>query len=115
MSIELAFQRCFEAVVAATSRSRRFRIFSRLFTRCTARFGRPIKKECSLWITGQISATLTSFSRTIDDYFETSKKELNAAKQEKAKDRIKAFKNELQDYRQQFDALKRSREEAVCS
>ena len=60
---------------------------------------------------GQISATLASFGRTIDDYSDTSKKELNNAKQEKAKDRIKAFRNELQDYRQRFDSIKRSRDE----
>jgi Golgi SNAP receptor complex protein 2 len=62
---------------------------------------------------GQISTTLTSFSRTIDDYSETSKKELNTAKQEKARDRIKTFKTELHDYRKQFEALKRDREESV--
>ena len=62
---------------------------------------------------GQISATIASFSRTLDDYSETSKKELNTAKQDKAKDRIKAFRTELQDYRQRFDSIKRTRNEAV--
>ncbi|MCJ1308299.1 protein transport protein bos1 [Agyrium rufum] len=64
---------------------------------------------------GQISATLTSFSRTIDDYYETSKKEFNTAKQEKARERIKTFRAELLDYRQTFERLKKDREETVSS
>ena len=62
---------------------------------------------------GQISATLTSFSRTLDDYSETSKKELNAAKQEKARERLKNFRAELLDYRQTFERLRKDREESV--
>lgn len=62
---------------------------------------------------GQISATIASFYRTLEDYSDTAKKELNSAKQEKARDRIKAFRAELQDYRQRFDTIKRSRDEAV--
>ena len=64
---------------------------------------------------GQISATLTSFSRTVDDYYETSKKELNAAKQEKARERVKNFRSEMMDYRQTFDRLKKDREDNVGS
>ena len=62
---------------------------------------------------GQISATLTSFSRTIDDYSETTKKELNPAKQEKARERIKNFRAEIADYRQRFESLRKEREETV--
>lgn len=65
-------------------------------------------------ITGQISASLTSFSRTIDDYSSLSKKELIPAKQEKAFERVKNFRTELADYRLQFDRLRKEREEAVC-
>ncbi|KAL9632689.1 MAG: hypothetical protein Q9164_005156 [Protoblastenia rupestris] len=61
---------------------------------------------------GQISASLTSLSRTIDDYAEMAKKELVTAKQEKAYERIKNFKSELADYRQTLDRLKKDREEA---
>lgn len=64
---------------------------------------------------GQISTTLTSFSRTIDDYSETAKKELNPAKQEKAWERIKNFRAEILEYRQRFDSLKSQREETVSS
>ncbi|MCJ1479143.1 protein transport protein bos1 [Lambiella insularis] len=60
---------------------------------------------------GQISATLTSFSRTIDDYSETAKKELNSVKQEKAWERIKNFRAEMLEYRQRFETLKGQREE----
>ncbi|KAL8657766.1 MAG: hypothetical protein Q9226_001582 [Calogaya cf. arnoldii] len=61
---------------------------------------------------GQISASLTSLSRTIDDYSETAKKELIPTKQEKAHDRIKTFRSELLDYRQTFDRLKKDREDS---
>ncbi|PGG98095.1 hypothetical protein AJ79_08976 [Helicocarpus griseus UAMH5409] len=61
---------------------------------------------------GQISASLTSFCRTIDDYSSLSKQELIPAKQELAFERLKNFRNELADYRQLFDRLKQEREEA---
>lgn len=62
---------------------------------------------------GQISASLTSLSRTIDDYSETAKKELISTKQEKAYERIKNFRAELLDYRQTFKHLKKDRKESV--
>ncbi|KAL8673271.1 MAG: hypothetical protein Q9168_002309 [Polycauliona sp. 1 TL-2023] len=61
---------------------------------------------------GQIAASLTSLSRTIDDYSETAKKELIATKQEKAHERIKTFRSDLLDYRQTFDRLKKDREDS---
>ncbi|MCJ1305954.1 protein transport protein bos1 [Hypocenomyce scalaris] len=64
---------------------------------------------------GQISASLTSLSRTIDDYSEMAKRELIPAKQEKAHERIKNFRAELLDYRQSFDRLKKEREESITS
>ncbi|KAK2745670.1 protein transport protein bos1 [Myotisia sp. PD_48] len=60
---------------------------------------------------GQLSASLASFSRTIDDYSALSKKELIASKQEKAFDRVKNFRSELADYRQQFERLRGEKEE----
>lgn len=54
-------------------------------------------------------------SRTVDDYSALSKKELIPEKQEKAFGRVKTFRSELVDYRQQFDRLKKEREEAVGS
>ncbi|KAL8903364.1 MAG: hypothetical protein Q9207_003974 [Kuettlingeria erythrocarpa] len=63
-------------------------------------------------VQGQISASLTSLSRTIDDYSETAKKELIPAKQEKAYERIKNFRAELLDYRKTLDHLKKDREDS---
>lgn len=49
----------------------------------------------------------------MDDYSALSKKELIPEKQEKAFDRVKNFRNELTDYRAQFDRLRKEREESV--
>jgi hypothetical protein len=49
----------------------------------------------------------------VDDYSALSKKELIQEKQEKAFERVKNFRNELADYRTQFDQLRKAREEAV--
>jgi hypothetical protein len=62
---------------------------------------------------GQISASLASFSRTIDDYSALSKRELIPEKQERAFERAKDFRTALSDYRQQFEQLRKQREEAV--
>jgi golgi SNAP receptor complex member 2 len=62
---------------------------------------------------GQISTTLTSFSRTIDDYANLSRSELNAEKKDKATERTKNFRADLSSYRAQFDQLKREREAAI--
>ncbi|KAL1961932.1 hypothetical protein VTN77DRAFT_761 [Rasamsonia byssochlamydoides] len=61
---------------------------------------------------GQISASLASFSRTIDDYSALSKRELIPEKQEKAFERVKNFRTALADYRQRFERLRKEREEA---
>ncbi|KAL4818416.1 hypothetical protein BDW67DRAFT_157946 [Aspergillus spinulosporus] len=61
---------------------------------------------------GQIAASLASLSRTIDDYSALSKRELIPEKQEKAFERVKNFRAELQDYRQHFDQLRKEREDA---
>ncbi|KAF2472989.1 vesicle transport V-SNARE protein [Lindgomyces ingoldianus] len=55
---------------------------------------------------GQINASLTSFSRTIDDYAKLAKQEPIATKQEKAFERLKGFRQELGDYREQFQRIK---------
>lgn len=62
---------------------------------------------------GQINASLTSFSRTLDDYSRLAKQEIVEDKKEKAQGRINNFRSELADFREQFDKLKREREEAV--
>ncbi|ROW02264.1 hypothetical protein VSDG_02395 [Cytospora chrysosperma] len=62
---------------------------------------------------GSLSASLTAFQRTIDEYNSLAKQELNQAKQEKAHERIRNFRNELAEYRRSFDALKAARDEAL--
>ncbi|KAH8603133.1 synaptobrevin [Bisporella sp. PMI_857] len=61
---------------------------------------------------GQISASLTSFSRTLDSYASLIKTELNAAKKAKAEERLQNFRQELQEFREGYLELKRQGEEA---
>ncbi|KAK1765835.1 V-snare-domain-containing protein [Phialemonium atrogriseum] len=62
---------------------------------------------------GSLSASLTSFARTLDEYNQLAKQELNPAKQEKAHERIAGFRTELQEYRTQVAGLKAARDDAV--
>ncbi|RMZ82514.1 hypothetical protein DV737_g1971, partial [Chaetothyriales sp. CBS 132003] len=62
---------------------------------------------------GQISTTLTSLSRTIDDYQFLSRSEPNQEKKDKAEERLKNFKADLASFRAQFDELKKEREAAI--
>lgn len=62
---------------------------------------------------GSLSASLTAFQRTIDEYNSLAKQELNPAKQEKALERIRNFRAELADYRREFESLKAARDEAM--
>ncbi|KAL1955240.1 hypothetical protein VTO42DRAFT_8899 [Malbranchea cinnamomea] len=66
-------------------------------------------------VQGQISASLASFSRTIDDYSNLSKRELIPAKQELAFERVKNFRNELAEYRAEFERLRKEREDAQAA
>ncbi|KAH7359839.1 v-SNARE protein-like protein Bos1 [Pyrenochaeta sp. MPI-SDFR-AT-0127] len=54
----------------------------------------------------QLNASLTSFSRTIDDYGKLAKQEPVQTKQEKAFERLKNFKSELEEYRDSFKRIK---------
>ncbi|RMD44137.1 hypothetical protein DV735_g1039, partial [Chaetothyriales sp. CBS 134920] len=62
---------------------------------------------------GQISTTLTSLSRTIEDYQFLTRSETNAEKKDKAEERLKNFKADLLSYRAQFDQLKKERDAAI--
>ncbi|KAK1829788.1 V-SNARE protein Bos1 [Podospora conica] len=62
---------------------------------------------------GALSASLTAFARTIDEYHALAKQELNPSKQDKAHERIRNFKSELSEYRAQLDALKTQRDDAA--
>ncbi|KAG9248338.1 hypothetical protein BJ878DRAFT_54799 [Calycina marina] len=61
---------------------------------------------------GQISVSLTSFSRTLEQYANLAKSEPNAAKKEKAEERIVSFRAELQSFKEQLKELKLQNEEA---
>ncbi|ORY59750.1 transporter BOS1 [Pseudomassariella vexata] len=61
---------------------------------------------------GSLSASLTAFSRTIEDYNNLAKQELVEDKQQKAYDRLKNFRNELAEYRESYASLKTQREDA---
>jgi Golgi SNAP receptor complex protein 2 len=63
---------------------------------------------------GQISASLTSFSRTIDDYSKLAKQEPVQTKQEKAFERVKTFRGELDEYRESYKRVKSANEDVVC-
>ncbi|KAK0732196.1 hypothetical protein B0H67DRAFT_597826 [Lasiosphaeris hirsuta] len=62
---------------------------------------------------GAVSASLTAFSRTIDEYNGLAKQELNPVKQGKAFERIRNFRAELSEFRAQVDTLKAAREDAA--
>ena len=62
---------------------------------------------------GQISASIASLSRTINDYDTMARRELIPAKKEKAEQRVKNFRKEMAEYRAQFEKLKGQRQEAV--
>lgn len=76
--------------------------------------------------TGQIQVGLTSLSKTIDDYDNMARREIIAAKQEKAFSyahirsstddrRVKDFRADLLNLRTKFDSLKRLHSEAALS
>lgn len=55
---------------------------------------------------GQITTSLTSLQRTVDEYASLAAQELVPEKQQKAQERTKTFRAELVDYRERFTALK---------
>lgn len=66
-----------------------------------------------LSLQGQISATLTSFGRTVDDYQRAAENEMVQERREKAQVRIETFKNEILQAREKFKDLKQEREESL--
>ncbi|KAG5990249.1 hypothetical protein E4U54_004146 [Claviceps lovelessii] len=61
---------------------------------------------------GNISASLSSFSKTINEYNHLARQEIVSRKQEEAFARVKRFRQDLSDFRSQLDGLKQAREEA---
>lgn len=60
---------------------------------------------------GQLSASMTSLSRTIDDYQQAVSVELVEAKKATGAEKLLRFKSELAEYRQRFADLKNDREQ----
>ncbi|KAK3721974.1 Protein transport protein bos1 [Vermiconidia calcicola] len=61
---------------------------------------------------GQLTTSITSFSRTLDDYQRSVDNELVPDKAEKGKERIGNFRAELLEFRSRFAELKHEREQA---
>ncbi|TIA71148.1 hypothetical protein E3P91_02716 [Wallemia ichthyophaga] len=61
------------------------------------------KGELSNALTGQMAASLAALNRTIDDYEQLAKGELNSAKQEKALSRSADLRKEAKALRQRFE------------
>ncbi|KAK9478100.1 hypothetical protein V1514DRAFT_307897 [Lipomyces japonicus] len=76
-------------------------------------FASSSSSNSSLALQGQISATLSSLQRTIDEYDSMARRELVPEKQEKAFARIRNFRTEAAEARSQFERLKSQREEAT--
>ncbi|KAH0006902.1 histidine kinase, partial [Aureobasidium melanogenum] len=62
---------------------------------------------------GQLTTSLTSFSRTLDDYSRSAQQELVPEKAQKAQDRLTNFRAELLDYRSRFALVKAEHEEKL--
>lgn len=60
---------------------------------------------------GQVSASLTAFSRTIESFSNLVSSELNPSKKEKAEERLKNFRAELVSFREELKELKLQNEE----
>ena len=56
---------------------------------------------------------MATFSRTIDDYGKLAKQEPVQTKQEKAFERLKNFRSELDEYRASFKRIKSANEDIV--
>ncbi|KAI1267064.1 V-snare-domain-containing protein [Xylariaceae sp. FL1019] len=64
---------------------------------------------------GSLSASLTAFSRTIEEYSSLTQQELNPAKADKAQERLRNFRAELSEFRGQLEAFKNDRENTIQS
>ncbi|EMC96620.1 hypothetical protein BAUCODRAFT_70109 [Baudoinia panamericana UAMH 10762] len=61
---------------------------------------------------GQLTTSITSFARTLDDYQKNVDVELVPEKAEKGKERIANFRSDLLDFRSRFAELKHEREQS---
>ncbi|KAH0522601.1 hypothetical protein TsFJ059_006426 [Trichoderma semiorbis] len=61
---------------------------------------------------GSVSVSLTSFSKSLDEYHNLARQEIVPKKQEEAYERVKRFRDELSEFRGSLDVVKQTREEA---
>ncbi|KAJ6440596.1 Peroxisomal biogenesis factor 19 [Purpureocillium lavendulum] len=62
---------------------------------------------------GNVSASLASFTKTLDEYNHLARQEIVTKKQEEAFERVKRFREDLSDFRSQVDGLKKAREDSL--
>lgn len=62
---------------------------------------------------GNVSASLSSFSKTLDDYANLANSEIVPKKQTEALDRVRRFREDLSSFRTQVDALRTERDESA--
>jgi golgi SNAP receptor complex member 2 len=60
-----------------------------------------------------VSASLASFSKTIDEYNTLARQEIVPKKQEEAFERVRRFRDDLAEFRSQVDGFKKAREDAL--
>lgn len=61
---------------------------------------------------GNVSVTLATFTKAIDEYNSLARQEIVPKKQEEAFERVKKFRDDLAGFRSQIDNLKKAREDA---
>ncbi|RMZ71813.1 transport BOS1 [Pyrenophora seminiperda CCB06] len=66
-------------------------------------------------VQAQLNASLTSFARTIDDYGKLARQEPVQTKADKAQERLKTFRAELDEYRASFKRIKAANEDIQTS
>ncbi|UZP35257.1 hypothetical protein NXS19_003073 [Fusarium pseudograminearum] len=72
----------------------------------------PCGKATSPSEIGNVSASIATFTKTLDDYQSLARQEIVPKKQEEAFARVKRFRENLSDFRGQIDSLKKAREDA---
>ncbi|PHH67426.1 hypothetical protein CDD81_37 [Ophiocordyceps australis] len=60
---------------------------------------------------GNVSASLSSFTKTLEEYSSLSRQEIVPQKQQEAFERVKKFRSDLSDFRSQVDDLKKARDD----
>lgn len=61
---------------------------------------------------GNVSVSVSSFSKTLDEYNRLTRQEIVPKKQEEGTERVKRFREDLSDFRTQIDGLRKARDEA---